>query len=772
MIKESIKPIFLTVIGLIFLQAFSIIKPNNTEVEMDIKPPIAKKEEHITKIHNTELVDQYHWLRAKNWPEKITDEEVLDYVRGENAYFEHYIKQKDDLKNELFEELKGRIKLADQSTYVKKDDYYYYSRTEEDQEYGIYCRKKGSTTAKEEILLDVNALAKDQKYTSIGAFSVSPNHKLMAYSTDFTGGEKYTIVVFDLEKQEMLTDKIPDTIGGVTWHENNEGFFYTPTDENWRHDKVMYHKLGSDSKEDKLILHEENNLYSVSAGKSSSREYIFINVSGHDNNEEYFIRMDDEKFTPILIKPKQEKILYSVDHGSDNSSNDKPGYFYVHTNDGGADNFKILRINDDVVHPNKIADDPGKAQATSDLSDFDKNWETYIAEDKEKDLAGFDITKQYMLLNYKYNALPLSVVIDMAVYKSSEIANTNEEAQKQRKISDMDLGYNIINFPDSAYTAGVFSTNYLEDDIRVNYSSLSRPATAYAYDYIKDELSILKVQEIPSGHDPEEYQVERIFAPSKDGVKVPVTLLYKKDLLKKDGSNPVYLYGYGSYGHSTPPSFRNSSISLVNRGFIYAIAHIRGGSDVDYNWYKSAKFLNKKRTFEDFIASADHLVKENYTSKGNIAIMGGSAGGMLMGAVVNMRPELFKLAIAHVPFVDVMNTMLDETLPLTPQEFKEWGNPKDKEYFDYMLSYSPYENVKPQNYPHIFVTAGLSDPRVGYWEAAKWVAKLRDQKTDDNLIMLKTNMEYGHSGASGRFDYLKEAAEDLVFIFERFGIEK
>ena len=387
------------VAGIVLLQSISIVKSKNIEVEMNIKPPVAKKEKHITNIHGTELVDEYHWLRADNWPEKITDEEVLGYAKAENAYFEHYIKQNDKLKNELFEELKGRIKLADQSAYVKKDDYYYYSRTEEDKEYGIYCRKKGSTEAKEEILLNINELAKDKKYIDIGAFSVSPNHKLIAYSTDLTGGEKYTIVVFDLEKQKMLTDQIPDTIGGVTWHEDNTGFFYTPTDENWRHDKVMYHKLGSDYKEDKLILHEANNLYSVSAGKSSSREYIFINVSGHDNNEEYLIKMSDPSFTPILIKPKQEKILYSVDHGftpGEDGSNDSKsghGYFYVHTNDGEADNFKVLRISDEVTSKDNIPDDAGRKKVTTTLSSFDDNWEEYIAEDEAKDLAGLSLAE-------------------------------------------------------------------------------------------------------------------------------------------------------------------------------------------------------------------------------------------------------------------------------------------------------------------------------------------------------------------------------------------
>lgn len=683
--------------------------------------PIAKKNKTYFEIHGERIEDDYSWMRADGWPDKVTDEEIISYLEEENNYFDQYIKQKEDLKEKLFEELKGRVKLSDQSTYTKKDEYYYYSRTEEKSDYTIFCRKQGSINAKEEIILDVNELAKGKNYIDLGAFAVHPKHKLFAYSTDYTGGEKYTIYVYDLEKQELLSDEIPNTIGNVVWHEKILGFFYTPTNENWRHDKVMFHRLGDDYRDDKLIYHEPDILYSVDVSKSSSRKYIFISVGSHDHNEEFIISMDDPDFNLKLICPKKDKILYSVDHGKD--------YFYMHTNMDMADNFKVMRIaeNDDISNMSK--------------------WHNYIDESNDAHLSSFEISLNYILLNYKENALPKII-----------IRHLSDKSEK------------VIKFPDSAFTASVYSTNYNEDDIRLNYTSLSRPSTAYSYDYTKDELNILKIQEIPSGHNPEEYTVERVYATSNDGTKIPISLVYKNELFKKDGSNPLYLYGYGSYGISVPPYFRSSAISLVNRGFVYAIAHIRGGSDVDYDWYKAAKFLTKKRTFEDFISSAKHLVTEKYTSHGNIAIMGGSAGGMLIGTAINMEPELFKAAIAHVPFVDVLNTMLDENLPLTPQEFKEWGNPKDKEYFEYMKSYCPYTNVAKKNYPSLFVTAGLSDPRVGYWEASKWVAKLRDNSISNNQILLKTNMKYGHSGASGRFDYLKEAAEDLVFILDKFDI--
>jgi oligopeptidase B len=492
-----------------------------------------------------------------------------------------------------------------------------------------------------------------------------------------------------------------------------------PINENFRRDKVMFHSLGDSVANDRLIFSITDTLYQLQATKSSSKQYIFINVAGHNENEIYAIKMSDHDFKPKLIRGKLGGIFYDIEHNGDK--------FFIKTNDK-AKNCRIISL---------------------DISDYSNDsWENnYVPEEQDQYLSSFDITKNYLILNYRDQGLPL--------IKVKYLKTDNRFTEK------------IICFPDASFTATSMSTNFDEDDIRVNYSSLAMPNTTYNYDFNQDRLSILKVQEIPSGFIPEEYNVERIFADS-EGVKIPITLLYKKSLFKKDGTNPLYLYGYGSYGMGVPVSFRNNAISLVNRGFVYAIAHIRGGDDLGHDWYEAAKFLNKKRTFTDFIASAEMLVDKRYTDKGNIVICGGSAGGLLIGAVINERPELFKAAIAHVPFVDVLNTMLDETLPLTPGEFKEWGNPKELEYFNYIKSYSPFDNVKPQNYPSLFITAGISDPRVGYWEATKWVARLRAKKQDDNILLLKTNMNSGHKGASGRFDYLKEVADDLIFIFEIF----
>ncbi|MCC8417411.1 MAG: S9 family peptidase [Rickettsia endosymbiont of Bryobia graminum] len=679
--------------------------------------PKADKIEHSTVINNQKITDEYAWLRDSNWP-NVKDQKIIEYVQEENKYAEQFFTPMQKIKDEIFKELKGRVKLADQSTYVKKDDYYYYSKTEEDKNYPIYCRKFNSTEATEEIILDVNLLAKGQKFTDVRSLAVSPDHTLLAYSVDYTGDERYTIKIFNLKTQEYLPDKIENVDGNIIWHEKLKGFFYKPLNDQWRPDKLMFHSLGDINSNDKLIFQIFDPLYRLHASKSSSKKYIFVNMSGHSTNEIYVIKMEDHSFQMKLIRSLKDDIFYDVEHNDNN--------FYIKTNEG-AKNFRIV-----IVDENNFQND----QWSND----------YISEDSSKYLSSFDITKNYLILNYRDMGLPLI-----------KIKNLQDRAEK------------VINFPDASFTAIAMSTNFQENDIRISYSSLARPSTTYNYDFTTEKLSILKIQEIPSGFNPEEYKVERIFADS-EGVKVPVTLLYKKSLFKKDGSNPVYLYGYGSYGHAMPVSFRNTAISLVDRGFIYAIAHIRGGDDLGHDWYESAKFLNKKRTFNDFIASAEILIKDKYTTKNNIVICGGSAGGLLIGAVINERPELFKAAIAHVPFVDVLNTMLDESLPLTPGEFKEWGNPKDLEYFNYIKSYSPYDNIKPQNYPSLFVTAGLSDPRVGYWEAAKWVARLREKKIDNNILLLKTNMDSGHQGSSGRFDYLKEAADDIVFIINIFGV--
>ncbi|WP_342270007.1 S9 family peptidase [Rickettsia endosymbiont of Orchestes rusci] len=682
-----------------------------------MKQPIATKQNYSFEIHGQTINDEYHWLRDSKWPD-VQDSKILEYLKEENKYTENFFADLQLEKEKIFEELKARIKLDDISTYTKKENYYYYYKTEADKNYPIYCRKHGSLKAEEEIILDVNILAKNRDFTDVALVAMAPDQNLTAYSVNFNGNEKYDIKIYDLKAQKYLPDEIKDVSGSITWHEELNGFFYISINENLRHDKVMFHHLGNDSAQDQLIFNVTNPLHQVDIEKSASRQYVFINSADYNENEVYVISMQDHNFILQLVQAAQNGIFYDIAHNGD--------YFYIRTN-LDAKNFRIARVKTD----------------NFEKSDWHDN---YIKEENDKYLSSFDITNNYLILNYRDHGLPLI------------------------KVKNLEGGIeNNIHFPDSSFTASSYSTNFDEDDIRVNYSSLARPTTTYSYDFNKDKLSILKVQEIPSGFNPDEYQVERIFA-DNEGAHVPITLFYKKSLFKKDGSNPLYLYGYGSYGISLSAAFRNTAISIADRGFVYALAHIRGGDDLGHDWYEAAKFLTKKRTFEDFIACTEALIKEKYTSKNNIVIMGGSAGGMLMGYVINEQPEFYKAAIAHVPFVDILNTMLDESLPLTPIEFKEWGNPKDIEYFNYIKSYSPYDNVKPQNYPALFVTCGLSDSRVGYWEAAKWVAKLRTNKIDNNILLLKTNMDAGHKGASGRFDYLKEAADELVFIFKIFGI--
>jgi oligopeptidase B len=682
-----------------------------------ISAPLAKEEQHLTQVHDQTIKDPYFWLRDKNWPKAVEDKEILKYLIDENDYADKVLfSNVANEKEKLFQELKGRIELSDKSTEVKKNNYYYYTRTQADKDYPIYCRKFGKDGS-EEIILDVNELAKDHKFTKVGIFTISPDQNFLAYGVDHSGDEKYNLRILNIATKKHLADKIDNLTGQVIWHENVFGLFYTPSDENWRSTKVFFHILAS-TEPDNLVLEEKNHLYQLKICKSSSKEYLLINSSGHDENQFYTLKFSDVNFNAKLFSPLREKISYDIDHNGK--------HFYVLTNDQGP-NFRLA--------------------ITDLINTEDKYWQDYLALDKNKYLSSFDITANYLIANYKELGLPTIQIVNL----------TNKESK-------------TIKFPDQLYTAQSYSTNFEEDDIRVEYSALTRPDTTYFYDYKTEKLDVLKTKHVPSGFNPDEYEVKREWSDNQ-GVKVPSTVFYKKSLFKQDGSNPLYLYGYGSYGISMPPCFRTTILSLVDRGFIFAIAHIRGGDDLGYQWYEDAKFLNKKRTFEDFIAVSEDLIAKKYTAKGNIVICGGSAGGMLVGNVINAKPELYKAAIAHVPFVDVLNTMLDDTLPLTPGEYKEWGNPKDIEYFKYIKSYSPYDNVAQQHYPHLFVTTSISDPRVGYYEPAKWVAKLRKAKTDENMLIFKTNMDAGHQGASGRFEYLKEVADDYLFIFHVFDIK-
>ncbi|ABV74711.1 Protease II [Rickettsia akari str. Hartford] len=683
-----------------------------------MKPPIANKQNYSFKAHGQTINDYYQWLRDPKWP-NVADSKILDYLKAENKYTENFFSDLQKDKEKIFEELRGRVKLDDESVYIKKKDYYYYHRVVWNKNYPIYCRKHNSMEAEEEVILDVNLLASNSGFTDVAKIAMSPDQTLISYSVDFTGNEQYNIKIYNLKEQKYLPDEVQDVAPTVIWHEQLNGFFYITINENQRWDKIMFHRLGEDITQDKLIFEVKNPLHFISCKKSASHEYIFINSGDHNENEIYVISMQDDSFTPKLVRAAENKIFYDIEHNGD--------YFYIKTN-YKAKNFHAVKL---------------------PINNFENtSWDDiYIKEEQDKYLKSFDVTNNYLILNYRDQGLPL--------IKIKQFNNLQEK---------------IIHFHDESFQANSFSTNFEEDDIRVDYSSLAIPNTTYSYDFDNNALVILKTQEIPSGFNTKEYKVERIFADNED-VKVPITLFYKKSLFKKDGSNPLYLMGYGAYGISMPVNFSNMAVTLANRGFIYAVVHIRGGDDLGHDWYESAKFLTKKRTFEDFIACSRALIKEKYTSNNNIVIMGCSAGGMLIGYVLNEKPEIYRAAVAHVPFVDVLSTMLDERLPLTLLEYNEWGNPKEKEYFEYIKSYSPYDNVKVQDYPAIFITCGISDPRVGYWEPAKWVAKLRDLKTDNNPLLLKTNMDTGHKGSVGRFDYLKEITDELVFIFKIFDVK-
>ena len=680
--------------------------------------PQAEKKYSSTVIHDTKLIDEYSWMRYKMWPKDIKNKKILSQVNLENKYFEQVMHPHQKSKNKLFNELKKRIPKEDKSPYVEIDNYFYYTRFSENKEYPIYCRKKGSTESNEEILLDMNEINKCNDFVNIGDVSISPNHHLIAYSTDQNGNEQFQIKIFDLTNKKHLKNQIRNTIGSIIWHEKEIGFFYTPLDKNWRHGELCFHKVIS-NRNIRNIFREENALYNLSISKSSSKEMIFLDITGHDSNEIYFIDMKEKSYAPQILKKRIKGVDYNYDHAA--------GFFYISTNEK-AKKYKIIRMSD------------------IDYS-INNDWKEFIKEETRL-LENFDITKNYLLLNYKSEKSGLD---------ENEVLHLGSLKKK------------IISVPEACCTSKIYSTNYIKDDIRINYSSFTTPLVIFSYTFNSNTLKPIKVKKMPNSLKKEEYKIERIYVKNRN-IDVPVSLFYKRSMVNKDGGNPVYLYGYGSYGYSIPPAFRNSAISLVDRGFIYAIAHIRGGGELGRQWYESAKFLRKKNTFSDFIACAKYLISKKYTTNEKIAIAGGSAGGMLIGNVINKCPHLFKLAIAHVPFVDVLNTMLDETLPLTPSEFKEWGNPKKKNYFNYMRQYSPYENIKKQNYPSIFATTGLYDPRVGYWEALKWIARIRENTTGNNDILLKINTKMGHSGSSGRFDSLNEVAEELAFVFKEFNI--
>lgn len=674
-----------------------------------MKAPQAKKIEKTLEIHGDQRMDPYFWLNERENPE------VIRYLEEENSYADFIMKDTEELQEELFEEMKSRYKKDDESLPYFFNGYWYIVRYEEGKEYPIFCRKQHSLDQPEEIIVDVNILAEGENFFEVGSVAVSPDNRLASFSADNIGRRIYTINFKNLETGEILPDKIPNTTGKAVWANDNRHVFYIRKDTNLRAFQVYRHQLGTDPSEDVLIFHEEDDTFDVNVFKTKSLKYIFIASSSTISDEHRFIPSDDVFADWTVIQPRIDDLEYSVEHYEDE--------FYIITNADDATNFKIVK--------------------TTITQCSMEHWVDVIPHRENVLLEGFEIFRDYLVLEEREQGL-------------LQIRIINEKTGESY----------YLPFSDPTYTAYIgINLEFDTDILRYGYTSLTQPGSTYEYNMKEKTTQLLKQQEVLGGKfSPENYISERVWADSRDGkTKIPVSLVYHKNTAKS-ADTPLLLYGYGSYGHTVDASFSNVRLSLLDRGFIYAIAHIRGGEYLGREWYEEGKMLYKKNTFFDFIDAGKFLIRENYTSSKHLYAMGGSAGGLLMGAVINFDPQLFNGIVAQVPFVDVVTTMLDETIPLTTGEYDEWGNPNDREYYDYIKSYSPYDNVEAKDYPHMLITTGLHDSQVQYWEPAKWVARLRELKTDDHMLIFKTDMSAGHGGASGRFESLKEDALEYAFL--------
>jgi len=690
-----------------------------------IKPPTAEKQAYELP-GSTKRVDNYYWMKLtdeqKNAEKK--DEQttkVINYLTAENEYLTAKLKHTENLQEKVYKEIVGRIKQTDESVPYQKNGYWYYTRYENGQEYPIYCRKKGNLQAPEEIILNVNDMAKGHSYYSIQGLSVSEDNNLLAYGEDSVSRRRYTIYVKDLRTNKLVEKPVANTEGAVTWANDNKTFFYTRKDSvTLRSRWIMKHKLSTDASKDANVYEEKDDTFYTGIYKTKSNKFLVIWAGSTLTNDYYVLNAStpDGKFTQFT--PRERGLEYSIDHLGNS--------FFVVTN-LDAQNFRLME--------------------TPDTKTAKPNWKEKIAHRKDTLLQGIEVFNNFMVLSERANANTLMRVIDQKTGAK-----------------------HYLNFGEPAYT--IFPSINVEintDLLRYGYTSLTTPNSTYDYNMRTREKKLLKQQEVVGGYDTAAYKTERLWATATDGTKVPMSIVYKKGI-KKDGTNPTLLYAYGSYGSSTDPTFSVTRLSLLNRGFVYAIAHIRGGQEMGRQWYEDGKMFKKKNTFTDYIDCAKFLIDEKYTQPDKLFAMGGSAGGLLMGAIVNMRPDLFKGVVAKVPFVDVVTTMLDESIPLTTGEFDEWGNPKNQESYMYMLDYSPYDQVKAQNYPNMLVTTGLHDSQVQYWEPAKWVAKLREMKTDNNTLLLRTNMETGHGGTTGRFKVYKETAQEYAFMLDLAGIKE
>jgi oligopeptidase B len=674
------------------------------------QPPMTEKKPKTTNIHGTTLVDDFFWLREK------TNPAVLAHLKAEDDYAATVMKPTAALQEKLYNEMLSHIKQTDTNVPYRWGNYFYYSRTEEGKQYPIYCRKKGSLEAPEEVVLDQNELAKGQKFMSVGTFVPSDDGNLLAYSTDNTGYRQYTLQVKDLRTGQLFPERM-ERVNGVAWATDNKTFFYvTEDDVTKRSDKFFRHVLGTDKSD--LVYEEKDELFDIGVDRSLDKAVIFLAAFSKTSTESRYIRADDPNGALKVIIPRQPEHEYDVDY--------RNGLFYIRTNKG-AKNFRIV---------------------TAPVSDpSEKNWKEFVTHRPEVKLDAISLFADHAVLSEWENGLQQLEVLDFKTNK------------RQR-----------IKFPEPVYSVGLTSNREFNTSVvRFGYNSLVTPYSVFDYDMNTGKTTLLKETEVPGGFSRANYKSERVFATAADGTKIPMSVVYRKGV-KLDGSAPLLLYGYGSYGLSIPPTFSSSRLSLLDRGVIFAIGHIRGGGELGEEWRQAGRMMKKMNTFTDFIACAEALVKQKYTSKDRLVIQGGSAGGLLVGAVSNMRPDLFKAVVSQVPFVDVLNTMLDASLPLTTSEYIEWGNPNEKPAFDYMKIYSPYDNVTKQNYPAMLVKVSVNDSQVPYWEGAKLVAKLRALKTDNNPLLLKVNFGAGHGGASGRYDALRETAFDYAFMLWQMGI--
>ncbi len=717
------KKVQFSVFAILMIFSFTVLAQNNVKkINMHYEQknaPVATKKEHITPIHGLELKDNYFWMREKENPE------LLAHLKAENAFTEKTLEGTKAFQEKLFNEIKGRIKEDDESVPYKDGNYFYYTRYEKGGEYALYCRKKGDLNGTEEIVLNGNEMGKGLAYFSIGGYEIADNEQIVAYGVDTVSRRNYTVKFKNLTTGEIYKDEIVNTEGGsYAWGTDNKTFYYILKDQKtllgyqiWRH------TLGADNKTDELVFEEKDNEFYLGLFKDKSKKYIWA-VSSHGGvaDEWQLLPASDAKAKFTVFSPRKNGHEYSVGYFKNK--------FYIKTNINKATNYKLMEV------------------AEKDFAN-QKLWKEVLPHRADVFLDNFEIFANHLVIQERKNGLMNVVIVDQKTGKKHN-----------------------LNFGEPAYTAYISTNPEFETNIvRYSYTSMTTPGSTFDYNMDTKEQILKKQQEIPGGYDKTQYVTERLWATARDGVKVPISLVYKKGT-KLDGTAPLFQYAYGSYGNSIDPYFSVARLSLLNRGFVFAICHIRGGQEMGRNWYENGKMGKKLNTFYDFIDCSKFLVGKKYTSNDRLFANGGSAGGLLMGAIANMSPQSYKAVIANVPFVDVINTMLDETIPLTTGEWLEWGNPKIKKEFDYMMKYSPYDNVKAQAYPNMFVLTGFHDSQVQYWEPAKWVAKLRELKTDNNILMFDCNMDAGHGGASGRFNSIKELAKEYAFVLDLMGIKE